>query len=396
MNIAIVTTWFPAGGGYVSKAYQQILEKDHDIFIYARGGQVMKGNPDWDHPNVTWAPRHYNGIKTNHFIKWLKKNKIDIAFFNEQRYWKPVLEAKKAGVCIGAYIDYYTQEMVPAFKIYDFLICNTKRHYSVFNWHPNAHYIPWGTDTKKYRPDSNKNSIVPTFIISAGWQAKYTGDRRGSLLALKAFQNIKGNCQLNIYSQVPFEECLPAWQELIKKDERINLKVGTFDPFPYSEGDIYLYPSRLDGIGLTLPEAVSSGLAAITTNNAPMNEFVKENFNGLLVNVEKYLGRADAYYWAESICSIDSLVEKMQIYVDNIDLLKQHKGNARNFAIENLDWMKNAQNLSDIFNNSFTAKRKNIELKLIDSLCDLDKRMAPTDSYKIASYFYTAFKHLTQ
>lgn len=44
MNIAIITTWFPAGGGYVSKAYKQILEKEHNVFIYARDGQLMKGD----------------------------------------------------------------------------------------------------------------------------------------------------------------------------------------------------------------------------------------------------------------------------------------------------------------------------------------------------------------
>ena len=99
MNIGIITTWFPAGGGYVSKAYQQILEKEHHVFIYARGGKIMKGDSNWDQPNVTWAPWHYNGIKTKHFIKWIRKNKIDIAFLMNNALETCI--GCKAGVCIG-------------------------------------------------------------------------------------------------------------------------------------------------------------------------------------------------------------------------------------------------------------------------------------------------------
>jgi hypothetical protein len=73
MNIGIVTTWFPAGGGYVSKAYQEVLEKNHNVFIFARGGQMMHGDLNWDLPNVTWASKHYNDIKTSELIKWAKK-----------------------------------------------------------------------------------------------------------------------------------------------------------------------------------------------------------------------------------------------------------------------------------------------------------------------------------
>ena len=382
MNIAIITTWFPAGGGYVSKAYQQILKKEHNVFIYARGGQVMKGHPKWDHPNVTWAPRHYNGIKTRHFIKWLKKNKIDVAFFNEQRYWKPVLEAKKAGVCIGAYIDYYTQETVLAFEIYDFLICNTKRHYSVFNWHPNAYYIPWGTDIEKYKPESNKNDRIPTFIISAGWQPTKKLDRRGSLLALKAFSEVTGECKLKIFSQVQRNEFTNEWLKYLD-DERIELKIGTYEPFPYTEGDIYLYPSRLDGIGLTLPEAISSGLAAITTDNPPMNEFVENNNNGLLVKVSKYVSRFDGYYWPESIVKLGDLTKAIQFYTDNLEIVREHKNNSLNFAKQYLDWSQRGEKVSNIFKRYHKNKFKKSHSQLEKVINNIDKIYNPSRIYRI-------------
>lgn len=387
MNIAIITTWFPAGAGYVSKAYEEILEKEHNVFIYAREGQIMRNDKFWDKENVTWGPKHSKGMDVNHFMKWLKNKKIDVAFFNEQRYWKPVLKAKKNGICIGAYIDYYTQETVPAFEIYDFLICNTLRHYSVFNWHKNAYYIPWGTDISKFKPKENVVDRKPTFILSAGWQPLKKLDRRGTLLALKAFQKVKGECKLIVYSQVEKNKFTSSWSELLH-DSRIELREGTYDPFPFTEGDIYLYPSRLDGIGLTLPEALSSGLCAITTNNGPMNEFVIENYNGFLVDVENYLGRYDGYYWAESICSISSLVQKMQMYLDDNTLIIRHKQNARKYAMEHLDWNKNGRELPSIFCNSYKNRNNKIQKELILLLDSLDLKHKPS----ILSILAYAFK----
>jgi 1,2-diacylglycerol 3-alpha-glucosyltransferase len=288
MNIGIVTTWFPSGGGYVSKAYRKVLEKEHNVFIYARGGHVMKGDPIWDDEKVTWGPYHYNAIKVRHFLNWIKKKKIDILFFNEQRYWKPVMEAKRVGVIVGAYVDYYKQSTVKAFQIYDFLICNTKRHYSVFQWHKNVFYVPWGTDVS-----SSKNIKRPdrklTFLISSGWQGAFTGDRRGSLLAIEAFTKVVGDCKLLVFSQVELNKCLPIWKEKIHSDPRISFVFGTFDPFPYTLGDVFLYPSKLDGIGLTLPEALSSGLPAITTNNAPMNEFVIDGVKMVITGLKVFV-----------------------------------------------------------------------------------------------------------
>lgn len=355
MNIGIVTTWFPAGAGYVSKAYRHVLEQQgNSVYIYARAGQFYKGHPVWDDCQVVWAPKSHigTGLWKRHFQKWMKERKITHVLFNEQRYWAPVLWAKECGIVCGAYVDYYTQATVEGFSVYDVLICNTKRHYSLFRGHPGCHYIPWGTDTAKFKPVRSAEKRVITFLVSAGWEPAAIADRRGTLLALKAFKLVKGSCRLLVYSQVAIEKMPVVWRELLMNDERVEVRVGSFDPFPFAEGDVYLYPSRLDGIGLTLPEAVSSGLASIVTDSPPMNEFVEDGETGKVVRVGKYLGRKDGYYWAESICDVDDLRHVIQYYVDNPDEVERHKKNARKLAEINLDWLKNSVSLSEVFHNA--------------------------------------------
>jgi 1,2-diacylglycerol 3-alpha-glucosyltransferase len=350
-----VTTWAATGAGFVSKSYEKTLNKKHNIFIYARGNKRAKNDPNWDNLNVTWAESHpvSTGLNRTHFSSWVKKNKIDAIIFNEQRHWEGVILAKKLGVLTGAYVDYYTADTVPLFNLYDFLICNTKRHFGVFQNHNQVCYCPWGTNIKEFKPTASITTRPITFVISAGWDGEYANklpwmDRRGTGISIRAFQKIKSpECRLLIYSQAPLKRCPEEWQKNILNDKRINFIIGTYVPFPYYQGDIYIYPSRLDGIGLTLPEALSCGLPAITTDSAPMNEFVFDGFNGKTVSVKEFRGRPDGYYWPESICDEESLVDAMNFYISNPELVKEHGYNARQFSEEKLNWEENSRFLCE-------------------------------------------------
>ena len=406
MNIGIVTQWFPSGAGYVSKAYRNILENDNNVFIYARGGINMKGNIDWDDKSVTWAPYHscLTGIHYNHFKKWVKKNKINIIIYNEQRYWQGVLFSKKLNVITGAYIDYYKQDTIDLFNLYDFVITNTNRHFSVFKNHPQCLFYKWGTfdNQKNFKVfDTTLVNRKLTFIISSGWDGKYASkspwmDRRGTGLILKIFNEYNFDCKLIIYSQVEYENCPIFWQNIINKNSNIYFKYGTFSPFPYHEGDIYLYPSRLDGIGLTLPEAISNGLPVITTNNPPMNEFVEDNVNGFLIDIERNCSRPDAYYWPESICDEISLANAIQKYINNPDIILNHNLGAVNKAKLDLNWVINTKNICQDF---MLLKKIEIDLKQFSKLVkDQDNKDNPSPytmlKFSIRAYFSLFLNYL--
>jgi len=183
----------------------EILARKHNVFIYARAGEMQaKGNPIWDLPNVTWGLRldgpflgGTNGISRFHFYKWLKDNCINIVFFNEQQDISIVKEISGLGFTTGSYIDFYTNATVSDFCIYDFLICNTKRHYSVFKWHRNCLFLQWGANIDIFKPETSRPLSMDHIIFfhNAG-MGNTSSIRKGTDLLVQAFQHVSGKAKL--------------------------------------------------------------------------------------------------------------------------------------------------------------------------------------------------------
>ncbi|MNB96480.1 hypothetical protein PS726_04240 [Pseudomonas fluorescens] len=367
MNIGIVTTWFERGAAYVSKQYKELLEKSgHKVFIYARGGEeYAKGDPAWDTPSVTWGKRRGFPVATYideaDFTKWLKKENIETIFFNEQIWLKPVEICRELGVKTGLYIDYYTESSISAHHIFDFLICNTKKHYSAFKWHPQCFYVPWGTDTELFNTsEKRKASSKIRFFHSAG-MSPY---RKGTDLLINAYakalddKEFKDNSSLIIHSQKPIKEYfnnLENQSETLKHLEKIIdfgdvklIEQTVSAPGLYHLGDIYVYPSRLEGIGLTIAEALSCGMPVIVPDDAPMNEFPPET-GSHKIKVAKFFSRADGYYWPQNEVDVDHLSDSLIECVKNKDHISDHSKSSRVHAVHNLNWENNSKPITEIF-----------------------------------------------
>lgn len=378
MNIGIVTTWFERGAAYVSRAYKEVLEEDHQVFIYARAGEKYAiGDPLWDGPNVTWGTRTSGKVDTwidqEDFWRFLDTHSIDCLIFNEQQSWEVLaaLKQRSPTLPLGAYVDYYTRETVPFFAVYDFLLCNTKRHYSVFDWHPGAQLVPWGTDTNLFKPPAVRPARPLTFFHSCGMDPT----RKGTGLVARAFSRIEGDSCLFIHSQV---ELSPEIQELARQNSaRVQMHIGEVTaPGLYEKGDVYVYPTCLEGIGLTMAEALACGLPVITTDNGPMNEFVQDGFNGKVVSVARFNQRADGYYWPESFPDESSLQEAMRFYVGRTEELTALRQTAREYAQTHLDWKRNAASLPSTL-RELGGKGKRVDAALLSAMIQYDKRRSP-------------------
>jgi glycosyltransferase involved in cell wall biosynthesis len=359
MNVGIVTYWFERGAAYVSRQYRDAWKQGHDVFIYARGGEgYAQGDPRWDDATVTWSPRVTIPISSfidlRHFKRWILKNKIDVVFFNEQWWWAPVLLCRELGVVTGSYVDYYNEETMPLFGLFDFLVCNTRRHHEAFSWHRNAFYIPWGTDVSVFKPKTF-DPVTPgfvTFFHSCG----YDPIRKNTGLVIEAFARLDHRqSRLVIHSQLSLRKLLPKQAGLIDKLEQAGfltvIEKSVSAPGLFHLGDVYVYPAKLEGIGLTIAEAMACGLPAIVPDNPPMNEFVMHESSGRLVKIDRLYARADGYYWPLCAVNQDDLVRQMNVYIEQRQQIPELKRKTREYAEAHLSWGLSQKALLELLRN---------------------------------------------
>ena len=369
MRVGIVTTWFERGAAVVSRQMADALSSQGArVFIYARGEKYAVGDPKWDQPNVHWGRRlHWPGsgkIDREDFLAWIAENQLDAIIFNEQTWWQPVIWAKSVGVKCGSYIDYYTEETVPLFSSYDFLICNTRRHLSALSWHEGASYLPWGTDTDTFKPEGSYPETF-TFFHSCGWN----GHRKGLDLLLDAFEEIVNvvDAKLVIHTQAD----LPH-RAILSHDKVEVIKRSVSAPGLYHLGDVYVYPSRLEGIGLTICEALACGLPVITTDEPPMSEFVADGRDGFLVPVKARYRRKDGYYWRISeVCPRNLARAMLRAYEIRGAQLTEMKANARRKAVNERNWERNATQLYGIVAEN---KKRTLSTEKVRQLRSYDYR----------------------
>lgn len=357
-RIGIVTTWFERGAGYVSRQYKEILQSEFQVFIYARGGEYPKNDPFWNSNEITWGKKNpiaTTAVDLGDFNRWLDKNHIDIVIFNEQKWWDPIQLCNKKGILNGAYIDYYTEETIPIFGLHDFLICNTQKHFQAFEWHRGAKYISWGTDISLFSPERAKEFLKREFPeLERKLQNKVVFFqsvgvvplRKGTDLLIQAFSGIDDDrAHLLLHSQISIAKTLPDLREkidnLVEKGRLTLIEKTVSAPGLYAGGSVYVYPSRLEGIGLTVPEALSCGLPVIVPDDGPMNEFPSPDC-GILVPPKKFNCRADAYYWPQNEVNPEELRRAMLEYLDGSRIVKREQKAARKHAEKVLDWNKNA------------------------------------------------------
>ncbi len=392
MKIGIVTTWFERGAAYVSKQYEELLNDKHEVYIYARGGEEYAvGDPVWDRENVYWGKKYPMPVSPTYvdkkdFIRWLQEKSIETVLFNEQDWWQTILICKKFGVKTGGYIDYYTESTVKLFDSYDFLLCNTKRHYSVFSNHPQCYYIPWGTDVGLFAPKKSNNEVL-TYFHSAGMNPH----RKGTDLVIKAFDILAreySDMKLIIHTQAKIHQYFPNLKDVVNRLIRTNqleiIEKTIGAPGLYYLGDVYVYPSRLEGIGLTMAEALSCGLPLISSDNPPMNEF-KTRYSAF-AKIDKFSRRGDNYYWPECEVNIDDLKNKMQYFIINKSQIDDIKRRTREESIDKFNWKNNKKTINQIFLESKIIPLKEETIKLINK--------TDNSRFPYITKFTLVYKHL--
>ena len=339
-RIGFVTIWFERGQSYVTKALRDAVAAHHETFIFARTGLVdgqmkMETGGMWDVENLTTHPTYE--IPPAVLGEWIRSNRLDTVVFNEEYDWLLVEFAKSTGVRIVTYLDYLKRDWLPKLRLFDLVICSTRRSYEIVRNVCNAVYIGWGVDTELFAPRTD-DAPAHTFFHNAGWLG--TNFRKmtpAAILAFNAIAPLVPEATLFIHAQSARERLPHPVQAILDSNRRITTHIGSVPaPGLYHKGRILLFPTKLEGLGLPLLEAMSSGLAVVAADAPPMNEFVRNGENGLLVPVAGQGSRADGILFPELIIDVNALAEAMLRLARNPGLVAELGANAREYALRHL------------------------------------------------------------
>ncbi|HET7293717.1 MAG TPA: glycosyltransferase [Vicinamibacteria bacterium] len=96
-------------------------------------------------------------------------------------------------------------------------------------------------------------------------------DRKGTHDVIRAFRRV-GRPDLRLIVHLQREA------ELRDLDQRVDVRVGNLEEPAelYAEADVAVQPSKIEGVGFLVLEALASGLPVVTTDAPPMNEYVAQ------------------------------------------------------------------------------------------------------------------------
>jgi glycosyltransferase involved in cell wall biosynthesis len=96
-------------------------------------------------------------------------------------------------------------------------------------------------------------------------------DRKGAAITLEAFRRVPLPA-IELVVRVQNEFTLPCDDSRVRIESRHLEHHGDL----YQLGDVAVQPSKCEGLGFMLLEAIAAGLPVITTNYPPMNEYVRQ------------------------------------------------------------------------------------------------------------------------
>lgn len=361
MKLGFISILGPRGQWYVTHNFMQALQDSHELFLLGRPFSVRDGTflgnfADYNiKAELQLSPVYTLTPET--IKQWVTSNKLDIVIYNEELNWALVDAAISCGVKTVTYLDYFTELTIPFFKKYDLVIACAQHAYKLFNdkHFTNIRYLDWGVDCELFKPTSNIDKC--TFFHSAGWGG--VNWRKCSPDVLRSFDKLRKmgrEYTLFFHSQTGKIQYPEDCQKIIDErcaDGSLQVFFGSV-PHPglYHKGKINVAPSILEGLGLFLPEGLACGMPTITTDAPPMNQWVQNEKNGLLIKTKGFHQRKDPYFFPEWEIDTDSLTEAMELLGSDPERASEMAAEARK-GIE--------------MTNSFSIFKENVN-KLINSI----------------------------
>ena len=158
-----------------------------------------------------------------------------------------------------------------------------------------------GTDAAESGRVSQKYGLPEKYILGVG----SIEERKNMLLALKALPLLDNDIHLVLVGRpTPYTEKIKRWAEENRLENRLHLLHGVPDadlPAIYAGAKIFVYPSRYEGFGIPIIEAVNMGLPVVACTGScleeaggPHNIYVNpDDIQGMAEAVKTWLGNTE-------------------------------------------------------------------------------------------------------
>jgi glycosyltransferase involved in cell wall biosynthesis len=156
-------------------------------------------------------------------------------------------------------------------------------------------YVPNGTEAQFFIPREFPEKTACNLLFVGTWL-----DRKGIYYLADAFALLaKKQTQMRLTvagTSAPAEQVQGFFTPEVRDRVTVIPFLKRDDILPvYAGHDIFVFPSLVEGMPLTLLEAMATGMPVVTTNTCGMSDLVEDDVNGLLVPA------ADAGKLAEGI-----------------------------------------------------------------------------------------------
>ena len=230
------------------------------------------------------------------------------------------------------------EKFIPYEKYIDLVINFTKVGQEIYEkrWLGggiNGIHIPYPIDTEYFCPLDVETEY--TFAHSEGWGG--AGHRKGTDLVQTAYQQlqyiVKEKPAMWMHGQPGEVRHSHLQQKGVASVQQEDLPNAIE---LYRKGKIYIAPSRREGLGLPILEAMACGLPVITTDASPMNEWFPEGYPLLVkVQCQTDLPYGDVPMYTPSAFD---LMKKMEFAYNNPKLMEQIGATNRIIIQEKFSW----------------------------------------------------------
>lgn len=294
MRIGIVSKWFASGQAVVSRQIRSAFEElGHETFVLAKPGKGPRAqlertpDPVWDQPGVTEASEA--DIPAAEYAAWARDNALDAVFCDQNDQFDEIGALRADGVrTIGRFVwEHFAPEHAePAKGAYDVIYSFTRAEQERYRgFGIESPLLTWGCHPELLAVASavDRDPSLVKFVVPGS----FMGKRKPFPEIVEAFVRTSDpRFRLLIRGQV--DRKAGKLEKAAGGDERvvIELEDRPTDEHlrQFASCDVCLSPSRWEGLGLPLYEAVAFGMPSITNDSPPMNEVVIDGVNGICVD----------------------------------------------------------------------------------------------------------------